>query len=197
MKRFFLCLIGFLLFTGCGAVPPEVTPSNEVPAGNTEADVTETESPQASAETESAVETEAPFIPNYPEVFSAAEYDLEDIRTIVLTSGMTNKSLTLTKGEEVEALAAAVKPLVGTDPISSHGYYGYSFRIVCYGSETDGRKNGILDIVVTASDVAANVILNGTLFEYVNDVKGRYPAMYTIDLEAGRALVAACREYLK
>ena len=128
-----------------------------------------------------------------PATFSAAEYDLSDVRAICLGSGTTGKSMWLTEKADIDAILAAVAPLVGTDPISSRGYYGWNYDFAFY-VEAEPTEHDTPLLTFSVADYGNAVYLAGSaVFEEVSGVS--YKTLYTLERDAAEALFTACEPY--
>ncbi len=187
-----------LLLAGCRTPEPVPAEIPDTPNAGTNASESPMETPE-----ETEPETEAETAPkaleiHYPESFAVSDYDLDDVRCIGITSCTTWDTLFLRGHYGKEAILKAVQPLKGENPTSSREYYGGAYVLSFYGDyegyEGIPQKTDtpMLELWIIED---SSVVLDSTVYEIFG--KFSYPAMYTIDPEVGRALIAACREYIE
>ncbi len=126
--------------------------------------------------------------------FSAAEYDLSDVRSIKILSGAGQTAL-MTDQAAIDALISAVSPLTAGEPISSRGHYGWTYRLDFYTSDTPAEgEEGLLSFTLSEERADDPCLIHG----FYEEVEGfRYKALYTdVDASAVAAIEALCAQYM-
>lgn len=126
--------------------------------------------------------------------FSAAEYDLSGVCSVKILSG-AGKTVLLTDQAAIDALVSAVSPLTAKEPISSRGYYGWTYRLDFYTSNSPAEgEDGVLSFTLSRERADDPCLIHG----FYEEVEGfRYKALYTeVDNAAVDAIEALCAQYI-
>lgn len=73
-----------------------------------------------------------------------ANIDFSKVDKIIINSGYTGATAELTDAEDIAAVIDVVKDIEASDPISSRGYYGYSYSVTFICGEEEIFDFGIL-----------------------------------------------------
>lgn len=126
----------------------------------------------------------------YPETLVIADFDLSCIKSIRIDSGFTGNEILVTDADAIAAVIEAVTPLYGHDPISSRGYYGWSYGLDFYDTaEPEEDTEPILRFSMFDCSRDTTYLLHGT-FEMNHG--HRYSAMYLTDPALTEKLEILC-----
>ncbi|MBE6561695.1 MAG: hypothetical protein E7662_11285 [Ruminococcaceae bacterium] len=126
--------------------------------------------------------------------FSAADYDLSGVRSVKILSG-DGKTVLLTDKAAIDALVSAVSPLTAEKPITSRGFYGWTYRLDFYTTDSPAEgEDGVLSFTLSRERADDPCLIHG----FYEEVEGfRYKALYTdVDKSAVDAIESLCAQYM-
>ncbi len=128
----------------------------------------------------------------YTDTFSLTESDFSAVRAVEIRSGMTGKTVLLTDSEDIAAIVSAALPIVGQNPVSSRGTYGWTYSFRFYETDAPGENDVPVPVFSLHIFDDKAYITNG-VYEKID--RFTYPAMYTVNLAAAESLAAACDRF--
>lgn len=129
------------------------------------------------------------------DTFTMHDFDLSDVKAIQIRSGMTGNTILLTKKSDMETIINAVTPLAGRDPISSRGYYGWSYDFMFFETSSPNDKDTPILSFALCDFGNSTAYLTYGVYEEVNGHS--YSAMYTADPSTVDAVADVCTNYLQ
>lgn len=126
----------------------------------------------------------------YTESLDIASFSLSGVKSIRISSGYTGAKLLVTDEDDIKALIGKASVLKGDNPISSRGYYGWSYSLDFYGTaEPDDTDEPLLRFGMFDLNHESTYLTYGT-FEEVHG--HTYSAMYLTDAAAAEELEILC-----
>ncbi len=139
----------------------------------------------------SAAETHEPPA----ECVSVSEIDLSGVRAIRIDSGTTGEKVLLTGPDDIAALISAVAPLSGSDPVSSRGYYGWTYGFEFFETQSpEENDDPIWSFALFDANADTTYLICG-VYEFINGVQ--YGAMYSVDPETADAVESLCASFYR
>ena len=130
----------------------------------------------------------------YTDSFEISAIDLTGVKSIQIRSGTTGNIMLLTEQDDIYEVITAVKPLVGTDPVSSRGFYGWKYDFMFY--ETTSPSETEEPLLAFAVHIDSNeAFLSHGVYE---EIEGHtYSVMYTADQSDVEKIVSLCSNYIE
>ena len=129
------------------------------------------------------------------DAYAMHDFDFADVKAIQIRSGITGNTILLTKQSDMEAIINAVTPLSGRDPISSRGYYGWSYDFMFFETSSPNDKDTPILSFALCDFGNSTAYLTYGVYEEVNGHS--YSAMYTVDPSTVDAVADVCTNYLQ
>jgi len=149
----------------------------------------------ASGETERSAETDLPAaqVEKPAEEIDLSAMDFSAVKAIDLHSGITGYHLLVNDAQTIGEILAVIDGLKGDSPISSRGYYGWSYGFSLYDSENPGKEDEPVFRVALLPG-PQGYIYHG-LYEIVNG--HTYSALYAADGEKIAEIDAFCEKLME
>ncbi|MBQ4354231.1 MAG: hypothetical protein IJC71_04985 [Clostridia bacterium] len=125
-----------------------------------------------------------------PESLDIGAFDLSGVKSVRIASGYTGADLLVTGAEDIAAIIEKASVLSGSDPISSRGYYGWSYGLDFYETENPAEdEEPMLRFAMFDCSSETTYLTYGT-FEINNG--HRYSAMYLTDAALTEEMEILC-----
>lgn len=131
--------------------------------------------------------------PPVPDTMVIADLDLSDAAAVEIYSGITGNKQMFTDSDTVSAILETIRPISGTDPISSYGYYATYFALTFYPTTTPDTDTEPLLRLSLVKPNAHCYVGYGT-YETINGFD--YSALYELDAAQFDAVDALCRSLM-
>lgn len=127
--------------------------------------------------------------PPVPDTLVIADLDLSGAAAIEIHSGSTGQKQLFTDTDTVSAILEAIRPISGSAPISSHGYYATFYMLSLYDvAEPDANTEPLLRLSLVKPN--AHCYVGYGTYETINGFD--YPALYEINAAQFAAVDALC-----
>ena len=120
-----------------------------------------------------------------PEALVIADFDLSGVTAVEIYSGSTGKIQRFTDADTVSAVLAAIRPIEGSEPISSWGYFATFYVLKLYAADNEP----LLDLSLVKPSDHQHFVGHG-VYETINGFD--YRALYTVDQAQFDAILALC-----
>ena len=130
----------------------------------------------------------------YTDSFEISTFDLSGVKSIQIGSGSTGNRILLTEQKDIETIITAVKPLMGTAPVSSRGFYGWDYDFMFY--ETASPNENDEPLLTFSLHIYSNrAFITHGVYEVVEG--HTYRAMYTANQSVVEKVVSVCSDYIE